>query len=195
MHAVVSSLTFITSRGPIVAHCWETTAGCDESVSLCDDFYADTQAAIIMFDVNSRITYRHVPLWYRDLTRVCGVIPVVLAGNKIDVQDRQVKPKQVVFHRRKNLQYYDISARSNTNIERSFVYLMRKVTGDAKLTLEGEIQLLPPELNLDMGRVELNLDMGRVELNLDMGRVAEYEAQLAEANLVLVPHDDHDDDL
>jgi hypothetical protein len=28
------------------------------------------QCAIIMFDVTSRITYRNVPNWYRDITRV-----------------------------------------------------------------------------------------------------------------------------
>jgi GTPase SAR1 family protein len=56
-------------------------------------------------------------------------IPIVLVGNKVDVQDRQVKPKQIVFHRRKNLQYYDVSAKSNYNFEKPFLYLIRKVSG------------------------------------------------------------------
>jgi GTP-binding nuclear protein Ran len=29
----------------------------------------------------------------------------VLCGNKVDVKDRQVKPKQVTFRRKKNLRY------------------------------------------------------------------------------------------
>ena len=58
-------------------------------------------------------------------------IPIVLVGNKVDVQDRQVKPKQIVFHRRKNLQYYDVSAKSNYNFEKPFLYLIRKVSGYA----------------------------------------------------------------
>ena len=33
------------------------------------------------------------------LCRVCENIPVVLCGNKVDVKNRQVKPKQVTFHR------------------------------------------------------------------------------------------------
>ena len=62
------------------------------------------QCAIIMFDVTSRVTYKNVPNWHRDLTRVCENIPIVLTGNKVDIKDRKVKAKSIVFHRKKNLQ-------------------------------------------------------------------------------------------
>lgn len=62
------------------------------------------QCAIIMFDVTSRVTYKNVPNWHRDLVRVCENIPIVLCGNKVDIKDRKVKAKAIVFHRKKNLQ-------------------------------------------------------------------------------------------
>ena len=62
------------------------------------------QCAIIMFDVTSRVTYKNVPNWHRDLVRVCENIPIVLCGNKVDIKDRKVKAKSIVFHRKKNLQ-------------------------------------------------------------------------------------------
>jgi GTP-binding nuclear protein Ran len=65
-----------------------------------------------MFDVTSRVTYKNVPNWHRDLVRVCENIPIVLCGNKVDIKYRKVKAKSIVFHRKKNLQYYDISAKS-----------------------------------------------------------------------------------
>jgi len=45
-----------------------------------------------------------VPNWHRDLVRVCENIPIVLCGNKVDIKDRKVKAKSIVFHRKKNLQ-------------------------------------------------------------------------------------------
>ena len=36
-----------------------------------------------MFDVTSRITYKNVPKWHKDLTRICENIPIVLVGNKV----------------------------------------------------------------------------------------------------------------
>lgn len=57
-----------------------------------------------MFDVTARVTYKNVPNWHRDLVRVCENIPIVLCGNKVDIKDRKVKAKSIVFHRKKNLQ-------------------------------------------------------------------------------------------
>ena len=102
-----------------------------------------------MFDVTSRITYKNVPNWHRtsqrkkprnsyltvagDLVRVCENIPIVLTGNKVDVKERKVKAKSITFHRKKNLQYYDISAKSNYNFEKPFLWLARKLVGNQTL--------------------------------------------------------------
>ena len=84
-----------------------------------------------MFDVTSRITYKNVPNWHKDLVRVCcdPPIPIVLCGNKVDVKDRKVKIKQITFHRKKNLQYYDVSAKSNYNFEKPFLWLAKQLVG------------------------------------------------------------------
>ena len=68
--------------------------------SLRDGYYVNAKCAIIMFSVISRITYKSVSNWHRDITRVCGRIPIVLCGNKVDISDRKVKPKHIVFHRK-----------------------------------------------------------------------------------------------
>jgi GTP-binding nuclear protein Ran len=102
-----------------------------------------------MFDVCSRITYSNVPKWYKDLTRVCENIPIVLVGNKVDVKDRKVKAKQITFHRKKNLQYYDISAKSNYQFEKPFVWLLRRLTNDPNLMLVEAPVLAPVEVAFD----------------------------------------------
>ena len=88
-----------------------------------------------MFDVTSRITYKNVPNWHRDLTRVCEDIPIVICGNRADIKDRKVKPKQITFHRRKNLQYFDLHSQRKSvwNLGRPFLHLARKLSGDDNL--------------------------------------------------------------
>ena len=71
-----------------------------------------------------------------DLVRVCEQIPIVLTGNKVDVKERKVKAKTITFHRKKNLQYYDISAKSNYNFEKPFLWLARKLVGNPGLVCE-----------------------------------------------------------
>ena len=66
----------------------------------------------------------------------------------MDVKNRQVKPKQVTFHRKKNLQYHEISAKSNYNFEKPFLYLAKKLTGDPTLHFVEELALAPPEVQV-----------------------------------------------
>lgn len=169
----VHPLVFHTNRGPIKFNCWDT-AGQEKFGGLRDGYYIQGECAIIMFDVTSRITYRDVPNWHRDLVRVCDNIPIVLCGNKVDIKDRKVKAKQIVFHRKKNLQYYDISAKSNYNFEKPFLWLARKIVKDNTLTFVEAPALAPPEVAIDMAEQ------------------ARHEAELAAAAMVPVPDDDDD---
>lgn len=145
----VRPLDFHTSRGKIRFSCWDT-AGQEKFGGLRDGYYINGQCAIIMFDVTSRLTYKNVPTWHRDICRVCENIPIVLCGNKVDVKNRQVKAKMVTFHRKKSLQYYEISAKSNYNFEKPFLYLARKLTGDMNLRFVEETALLPAEVSVDL---------------------------------------------
>jgi len=144
----VHPLTFYTNYGKIIFNCWDT-AGQEKFGGLRDGYYIQGQCAIIMFDVTSRVTYKNVPNWHRDLIRVCENIPIVLCGNKVDVKERKVKAKTITFHRKKNLQYYDISAKSNYNFEKPFLWLARKLAGEAELEFVEMPALKPPEVVID----------------------------------------------
>jgi small GTP-binding protein len=83
----VHPLNFFTNFGTICFNVWDT-AGQEKFGGLRDGYYIQGQCGIIMFDVTSRITYKNVPNWHRDLERVCENIPIVLCGNKVDVKVR-----------------------------------------------------------------------------------------------------------
>ena len=155
----VHPLDFPTNCGVIRFNCWDT-AGQEKLGGLRDGYYLLGDAGILMFDVTNRISYKNVGNWHRDLIRVCGQIPVVLLGNKVDVKNREVKPKQITFHRKKNLQYYDLSAKSNYNFEKPFLWLARKLCQEPKLHFVEEIAISPPEILFDqetLQRIEAEL--------------------------------------
>jgi GTP-binding nuclear protein Ran len=86
----VNPIIFYTNHGPIKFNIWDT-AGQEKLGGLREGYYIGGQCGIIMFDVCSRITYKNVAKWYKDLTRICEGIPICLVGNKVDVKDRKVK--------------------------------------------------------------------------------------------------------
>jgi GTP-binding nuclear protein Ran len=169
----VHPLGFTTNRGPITFNVWDT-AGQEKFGGLRDGYYIQGQCAIIMFDVTSRITYKNVPTWHKDLVRVCENIPIVLCGNKVDIKDRKVKAKAITFHRKKNLQYYDISAKSNYNFEKPFLWLARKLAGDANLEFVAMPALNPPEVHIDPELLK------------------KYEQEIEAAKNAPIPDDDDD---
>ena len=169
----VHPLLFLTNRGPIKFNCWDM-GGQERFRGLRDGYYIQGQCAIIMFDVTSRITYKNVPNWYRDLVRVCENIPIVLTGNKVEIKERKVKAKQITFHRKKNLQYYDISARSNYQFEKPFLWLAKKLVGDNNLQFVDAPALAPPEFHIDQAHH------------------AAMQAELAAASQAPLPDDDED---
>ena len=144
----VHPLRFCTSRGNVTFNVWDT-AGQEKLSGLRDGYYIGGQCGIIMFDVTSRITYKNVPKWHRDLVRVCENVPIVLVGNKVDVKDRKVKAKQITYHRRHNLQYFDVSAKSNYQFEKPFLWLARRLSGDPALTIVEAPILAPGEIMID----------------------------------------------
>lgn len=167
----VRPLSFVTNFGSICFNVWDT-AGQEKFGGLRDGYYIQGQCAIIMFDVTSRTTYKHVPNWHRDLIRVCESIPICLVGNKVDIKDRKVKARQVVFHRKRNLPYYDISAKSNFNYEKPFLWLARKLVGRDDLAFVEANAMMPPEVNIS--------EEDRLEM----------EREWMDANLVPLPDDD-----
>jgi len=174
MGVEVSPLQFYTNLGSVIFNIWDT-AGQEKLGGLRDGYYIGGQCAIIMFDVTSRVTYKSVPTWHKDLVRVCENIPIVLVGNKVDCKDRKVKPRDIYFHRKKNLQYYDISAKSNYNFEKPFLYICKKLTGDPNCKFVDTPALQPPEIKMDSSKIE------------------EYEKELAKAESAPVPDGDDED--
>lgn len=146
--ADVHNITFSTSRGPVTFTIWDT-AGQEKLGHLRECYYIDAHCAIIMFDLTQRQTYRNVQKWHKDLTKICENIPIVLVGNKADVKDRKIKAQNINFHRKRNLQYYDVSAKSNYQYEKPFLWLLKQLFGDPNLYLTETPLLKPPEINME----------------------------------------------
>ena len=190
----VHPLQFSTNFGTICFNVWDT-AGQEKFGGLRDGYYIQGQCGIIMFDVTSRITYKNVPNWHRDLERVCENIPIVLCGNKVDVkvcivsscfipskyvmssQERKVKTGAVTFHRKKNLQYFEISAKSNYNFEKPFLWLARKLVGFDPYPESSSISAHLCRSNQTLDFVAAPA-LAPAEVAVDANLMAVYEAEL-----------------
>lgn len=122
-----------TNHGPVLFNIWEGD-GQEYFGGLRDALYIKGECAIIMFDVMNLRSYKSVKMWYKDVVRACGEIPMVLVGNKVDVPQRKVLPSQITsLRRRLPLQYYDIAVKSNVKTSEPLLWLAKTLTGIADM--------------------------------------------------------------
>lgn len=101
--ALHTTLQIDTNRGPIEFEVCDT-AGHHVIDELDEGCYINAHGAILFFDITRITTYKNLALWYRNLIRNCGSIPIVLCGNKTDIFRPMKQACGFDFHRKMNLQ-------------------------------------------------------------------------------------------
>ena len=95
----------------------------------------NSDAAIIMFDLTSRVTYRNVPKWHKDLNRVASAIPVVIVGSKLDDSGAKVGSRELKYPKENDLPYFEISNLSLQNVDQPILSILKVLIGDSDLKL------------------------------------------------------------
>ncbi|KAF5330622.1 hypothetical protein D9619_005926 [Psilocybe cf. subviscida] len=156
----VHPLQFSTNFGTICFNVWDT-AGQEKFGGLRDGYYIQGQCGIIMFDVTSRITYKMFPTGIVTSSAFARTSPSCFAETRST-------------SRKKNLQYFEISAKSNYNFEKPFLWLARKLVGNPTLDFVAAPALAP------------------AEVPVDAALMAAYAEELQRAEAVPLPEDDED---
>ena len=69
---------------------WDT-AGQERFQSLHPGFYHGAHAAILVFDVMRKQTYKNLQIWYKELRENRPTIPVIVLANKIDANPKSTQ--------------------------------------------------------------------------------------------------------
>jgi len=128
MGADVISVNIKTTKDEDIHINFWDTAGQEKFGGLRDAYYSSCDACIILFSLDDKGTYRNVPTWYREIVRACGSeLPIVIVGNKSDVREHKVIP---TWHTKKNLQYFQVSAKTGENINKPLEWLLSAIKNE-----------------------------------------------------------------
>jgi len=169
----ITSLQFHHNKGAISFQLWEIP----EEVPNKDVMCTGADCAIIMFDVTSRSSYNNaVNVHTPAVRKVCGGIPIILLGNKVDIRSPNVGDVFLTYDHG-DTKYYDMSVKECYNYAEPFLWLLRKLLRCDELDfVEGPV-LRPPEFIFDEATKR------------------KYEEELAAAANMPWPPDDDDEDL
>lgn len=97
-------------------------------------YFRGAQAALVVFDITSRVSFEGAKRWVRDLQRSSeeGLV-ICLAGNKSDLSHlRQVEAAEAeAYAAEAGLFYLETSARTAFNVEKAFLEVRRSSSSSA----------------------------------------------------------------
>ena len=101
------------------------TAGEDSYQNNFDKWVGVSDGVVLVFAVNDRKGFENIKEKYKKLLQIKKV-PVVLIGNKIDLQEREVTTEEAQkIAEEWNINYYETSALKNTNCKDSFLEIAK----------------------------------------------------------------------
>ena len=107
------------------------TAGQDDFAPLRTSYMRQGEGFILVYAIDDRASFEEVEVLHRDLIRTKGRadLPVVICGNKCDLEDRRVVSKTEGEELADNLRakFFETSALDDVNIEDAFRALVREI--------------------------------------------------------------------
>ena len=143
----VGHLTFDTNYGIVIFKVWDC-AGQEKLGGLKEGYYQEAQGAIVMFDLTSRVTHTNAAKWIEDIRQVSPDIPVILCGNKCDIQDRKVEHNHINDMLPADVNYFQISARRNVDLNSPWLDLAKQLTGHGDLEFVEMPPVTPPTITI-----------------------------------------------
>nr|XP_060628871.1 ras-related protein Rab-7b [Anolis sagrei ordinatus] len=125
---------------PLKLQIWDT-GGQERFRSMVSTFYKGSDGCMLAFDVTDIDSFECLDDWREDfLQKVIPTeqgFPMVVLGNKIDLQDRQVsKETASLWCKEKDIAYFEVSAKNDINVVNAFDTLARQALSRYKGIIE-----------------------------------------------------------
>ncbi|MHA1419512.1 MAG: Rab family GTPase [Candidatus Heimdallarchaeaceae archaeon] len=86
--------------------------------SVLPTYFKGSAAAVLIFDITNKNSFDKLTFWKEKLEEGVGNIPIIIAGNKIDLEGKREVTKEEGEEFAKKLEtiYFEVSAKENANI-------------------------------------------------------------------------------
>jgi small GTP-binding protein len=106
---------------------WDS-AGQERFKNITSSYYRNCSGIIIVYDVTKRDSFDKVTDWIAEVRRFVPTVPLIIVGNKCDLDNRQVPTAEgQELAQRQGLIFLETSAKTNTNIEAAFQEMSKKL--------------------------------------------------------------------
>jgi len=112
---------------------WDT-AGQERFSHIRPMYFRGARGGFIVFDVTNRKSFENVSLWLEEVQKHCENIPLLLIGNKIDLEDqREVSSEEgEALAKKLGLPFFETSAKTGELVTKCFTMLAKEMVDEAE---------------------------------------------------------------
>ena len=108
---------------------WDT-AGQEKYRAMTKNLFLKTQGIVILFDISNETSFINLKRWMNEIKDECSRdIPMILVGNKLDLEDKRVidKERAMEFAKNEKLEYIETSSKTGENINKALSLIIEKI--------------------------------------------------------------------
>ena len=107
----------LSNKEKIKLKLWDT-AGEERFRSISFNSLKSSHGCIIVFDLNNKKSFDRVTNWLTEIREQSSKMPIVLFGNKCDLEPKEVKQEEIeALCQKEKLTYFETSAKLNKGIK------------------------------------------------------------------------------
>ncbi|MFX1258721.1 MAG: Rab family GTPase [Promethearchaeota archaeon] len=112
---------------------WEIE-GMHNHLFVLDYYFLHADGAMVVFNVNNRETFNKLDFWISKMKDLCGEIPFIIVGNKIDLENKRVISTDEIENKANEygVSFFETSARLNKNVSVAFQDLSIQILNNLK---------------------------------------------------------------
>ena len=107
---------------------WDT-AGQEKYKSIANNLILKSQGIIIMYDITNKESYKNIQTWINLVNEKNGnnKLPILIVGNKIDLEDKRIISKEEgkKFSKNKNYKFIETSCLNGHNIKKAITRICK----------------------------------------------------------------------
>ncbi|MHA1993832.1 MAG: Rab family GTPase [Candidatus Hodarchaeales archaeon] len=107
---------------------WDLS-GQDSFRNIRTQYFLHSHGGIMVYDLTRPETLNKLDKWHADFTEKAGGVPLMLFGNKVDLEEKRAVKSETAAQKAKqfNATYYETSALDGTNVQEAFTQLAQQI--------------------------------------------------------------------